>query len=536
MPTSGPRGSAPSAPRNTEEARTLLQARLSQFGRIGMIVASFFFVIALTMNLVMPLSGAGGTIVAQGVSALVGATLWLATRRARWSERALLWFDFVATLANCAVFMVGGWTLPIWARPELVQLIAVTDILVLRAFLVPSTMRRTLVLSSFAVSCVVVSTWFLYLGNPPNPAAPGPHAYAAVAAVMGSASVILTSLTSRTIFGLRERVREATELGQYTLLEKIGEGGMGIVYKARHAMLRRPTAIKLLPPDRAGEHNLARFEREVQLTSQLTHPNTVSIYDYGRTADGVFYYAMEYLSGVDLEALVALDGPQAPGRVIDLMRQICGALEEAHSLGLIHRDIKPANVLVSSRGAHGELVKVLDFGLVKSIAQTSDPGATGVDQVVGTPLYLSPEAISAPDQVDTRGDIYALGALGYFLLVGEPPFIGRTALEVCGHHLHSQPKPPSERLGRPALAVDHVILRCLEKQPSARPENATAVAQALEACSDQPPWSSHQSAEWWKTKAQAIEQHRANKARPESSSGRDQTVAVDLRQREPSPR
>ena len=220
-----------------------------------------FWVIAVTLYFTMPIAGSGGTVAAQTASVVTGAILWGFTRRGKLSTKALETVDALATAACVGIFIAVGWPLPTWARPELIQLISVSDILVLRAFLVPSTSRKTAVFSSIAVLGVMVSTWLQYQGHRPHPDAPGPGAYVIIAGVLGLATVLITSLTSRTIFGLRQRVREASELGQYTLLERIGEGGMGIVYKARHAMLRRPTAIKLLPAERAGEHNLQRFER-----------------------------------------------------------------------------------------------------------------------------------------------------------------------------------------------------------------------------------------------------------------------------------
>jgi serine/threonine-protein kinase len=345
--------------------------------------------------------------------------------------------------------------------------------------------------------------------------------------------VFLTALTSRTIFGLRARVREAVQLGQYTLLEKIGEGGMGVVYRARHALLRRPTAIKLLPPDRAGRFDLARFEREAQLTSLLTHPNTVSIYDYGRTADGVLYYAMEYLDGIDLETLVRLDGPQEPGRVVHLLRQMCSALDEAHQIGLIHRDVKPGNVLLCARGGDPDFVKVVDFGLVKSLDGPIDAAATAANQMVGTPLYMSPEAILTPDKVDARSDVYAVGAVGYFLLTGAAPFVGATTIEICGHHLHSLPLPPSERLGSPVPPrLERLILRCLDKSPDARPRGARSLAEELAGCTDVPPWSLERAAAWWRARQPDGAARRAHALGNLAGTPTVvQTLAIDLRPR-----
>ena len=197
---------------------------------------------------------------------------------------------------------------------------------------------------------------------------------------------------------------------------------MGVVYKGHHAMLRRPTAIKMLDVDKVNEGSIERFEREVQITSQLNHPNTVAIYDYGRTPEGVFYYAMEYLDGIDLQTLVERYGPQPVPRVIHILLQVCGSLYEAHSLGLVHRDIKPANIMLNRRGGEPDVVKVLDFGLVKAVDDQKQAGLTQQASLTGTPLYMSPEAIQLPNSVDARSDLYAVGAVGYFLLTGHPVF------------------------------------------------------------------------------------------------------------------
>ncbi|HKP59068.1 MAG TPA: CHASE domain-containing protein [Polyangiales bacterium] len=312
-----------------------------------------------------------------------------------------------------------------------------------------------------------------------------------IAGIALSCLIALGISTERVIRELRREVQAAQHLGQYTLIRKLGEGGMGVVWEARHALLRRPTAIKLLRPERAGADAISRFEREVQLTSQLTHPNTVAIYDYGHTAAGVFYYVMEYLDGYDLQRLIALDGPQPASRVVHIMKQVASALAEAHGRGLVHRDVKPANIVLCERGGMHDVAKVVDFGLVKGVEP--DPTLSRDQAILGTPLFLAPEAINDPQHVDARSDIYACGALTYYLLTGQPVFDGPTLIEICSQHLYATPQPPSERVGRALPAdVERVVLRCLEKQPGERYEDAGALFAALDAC-DVPGWTQVQA-------------------------------------------
>jgi len=246
-----------------------------------------------------------------------------------------------------------------------------------------------------------------------------------------------------------------------------------------------------------SETALRRFEKEVQLTARLTHPNTISIYDYGRTPDGRFYYAMELLDGMTLDELVARYGPQPPARVIHILRQACGALREAHGIGLIHRDIKPANVYLCARGGVRDVVKVLDFGLVREFRSDGSVTGSNLDILVGTPLYLSPEAILSPAQLDSRADLYALGALAYVLLTGAPPFTGRTLVELCGHHLHTQPERPSARGVAVPDDLERLVMDCLAKDPGARPQGAQQVAELLGRCVDAGRWGEAEAERWW---------------------------------------
>jgi serine/threonine-protein kinase len=363
-----------------------------------------------------------------------------------------------------------------------------------RMAIVPSSGQRTLVVSSAAFTPHLLAAPVVAVGLPDDLNMPAIFTVLG-GAVFCSAAVLLASIGSHVIYGLRRQIAEAQQLGQYTLLEKIGEGGMGSVHRAEHAMLRRPTAIKLLRVDKAGELSISRFEREVQLTAQLTHPNTIAIFDYGRSPDGVFYYAMELLDGLDLDRLVRLHGPLPPGRVIHILRQLCGALDEAHRRGLIHRDIKPANVMLTMRGGLADMTKVLDFGLVKDLK--SLPGEASTD-LAGTPAYMAPEVVKDPALVGPRSDLYALGALGYFLVTGETVFRARSALELIVHHARTQPVPPSERCRLPIPAdLESVILQCLRKDPTDRPESASSLRNALGELDAARSWTERDAASWW---------------------------------------
>lgn len=375
---------------------------------------------------------------------------------------------------------------------DLVVVLITFCILTARAAIVPSTTRRSLVIGLLGI--VPATGFALWFGAQRGRAIEG----ATFALIWLAACVGVTTFTSRVIYGLRQSAALAKELGPYVLEHKIGEGGMGAVFLARHRLLRRPTAIKLLPPERAGFDTITRFEREVQETSRLSHPNTVSIYDYGRTEGGVFYYAMEYLEGADLEALVARHGRMPAARVVHVLAQIAGALAEAHGRGLVHRDMKPANVILCERGGLKDTAKVVDFGLVKA-TEPGDPLRTDVSAIIGTPAYLSPEAIVSPDRVDARSDIYAVGAIGYWLLTGQRVFDESSVMAMCAAHLHQEPIAPSKRMRRkPPPALEALILACLAKDPAARPQSAAALLAALRDVSV-PTWTTEDADAWWST-------------------------------------
>jgi serine/threonine-protein kinase len=410
----------------------------------------------------------------------LSAAVWLRVRSGRRSSRELALLDFFCVMPPVAFSLFALWQAPPDLKPDLLNTIGAGDLLILRAVLVPSSGPRTATLGA-GIAAAIVLWSYAYYSLHPDPSGGTPLLHVVTMTTWCSMAVIVSTLASHTIFGLRQKVREATELGQYTLLKKLGEGGMGAVYEARHALLRRRTAVKLLHPHKAGEQDIARFEREVQLTAALTHPNTVAIYDYGHTPDGVFYYAMEFLEGLDLQHLVDNAGAQPAGVVAHVLEQVCHALAEAHSIGLIHRDIKPANIVLCERGGTPLVAKVVDFGLVKRVSETNiSPELSATNVVMGTPLYLSPEAIAKPEAVDARSDLYALGCVGYFLLTGTPVFDSSSAVELCAHHLHSAPDSPSARLGQQIPRdLERIVLDCLEKDPDKRPQTTSELAERL---------------------------------------------------------
>ncbi len=304
--------------------------------------------------------------------------------------------------------------------------------------------------------------------------------------------------------GLRTELHQAKKLGQYQLGEKLGEGGMGEVYLAEHQLLKRPCALKMIKPDvNTNPIALARFEREVQSAAMLSHPNTIEIFDYGHTDDGTFYYVMEYLPGLSVSDLVRQSGPLAPGRVVYLIRQVCGALAEAHRCGLVHRDLKPANILVAILGGKCDVAKVLDFGLVKLNAAPDVPQLTAEYTVSGTPQYMSPEQATSTAGVDGRADLYSLGAILYFMLTGRPPFEGTNPTELMIAHARDAVVPPSRHRPDCPTDLEAVVLRCLAKKPDDRYPDARALADALDACACSGDWTEKLAEQWWVDQATA---------------------------------
>ena len=297
---------------------------------------------------------------------------------------------------------------------------------------------------------------------------------------------------------IRQSIGENDRLGQYILERQIGEGGMGTVFKGRHGLLKRPTAIKLLKPDLLDEASIARFEREAQLVSRLEHFNTIRVFDYGVTPERIFYLVMEYIDGFSFTELVDFEGEISPQRTVYLLRQICMSLREAHGDGLVHRDLKPSNVMVCQRGGEADVVKVLDFGLVKPIETNRTSEITSTGLIAGTPQYIAPERVSDPLVNDPRSDLFALGAVAFFLLTGRNAVLGNNLAEVIHHLVNVPPRAPSEESKQTIpSALDSLVLRCLAKSPKERPQSAEEIIAELDHMEFADIWTPAKAQAWW---------------------------------------
>jgi eukaryotic-like serine/threonine-protein kinase len=489
-----------------------VRERLALLARTLFLV-SFGFYLFLLASLTL-IGGAPFAAVVRGpvalghlAASLTMALVWLVTSRATLSLGALGALDAVS-------FVVAGVFLSFMTVADegqiLQTLLALTVTVMLRAILLPSKPGRTALISAL----VFVPTIVVCIArHHPTAFLPGfSPAYQKLHMTLNTVlwSVLgttLATIVSRVLYGLRRQVAEASELGQYLLEERIGGGGMGEVWRARHRLLIRPAAIKLIRRDAvdamAGDPELLvrRFEREARATAALTSPHTVQLYDFGVTEDGRLYYVMELLDGLDLDTLVRQYGPLPPERVVHLLRQVCAALQDAHGNGLVHRDIKPANIVVSRAGTTFDFVKVLDFGLVKlDSARDSDRELVKLstdDSWSGTPGFMAPEVVLGT-ATDHRVDLYALGCVAYWLLTGTMVFEGENAVQVMMKHAQAEPERPSARIGRalPA-ALEALVMECLEKDPSWRPGSAEAVGDRLSSVVLLEAWTAERAEQWW---------------------------------------
>jgi serine/threonine-protein kinase len=417
-------------------------------------------------------------------------------RRGRWSGRALLGADTllqVALLATCVLIYVFTYER---GNRSLVPCLGL--LLVTRAVVVPSRARRTLLgalPAPLAVLAVQIVRGREAFGQPP------PMAHEAFVEMVAwdfaylALCVAVATVASRVNFRLRVSAYEAKRLDQYVLEGLLGKGAMGEVHRARHALMRRPTAIKLVRSDLLTERLLRRFEQEVRQTSRLTHPNTIRVYDYGQTADGVFYYAMELLEGADLERIVQAGGPLPPARAIHVLVQALGALAEAHSIGLVHRDVKPSNLLLCRQGLAHDVVKVMDFGLVRDTSAV-EPSLASADEICGSPQTIAPEVVQG-QPATPAADLYALGAVGCWLLTGKPIFDAEKVMEFVLAHVQRPPIPPSARGVAVPADLERALMSCLAKNPAERPASAEVLRGMLLACADAGRWTESDAAAWW---------------------------------------
>ncbi len=365
------------------------------------------------------------------------------------------------------------------------------------ALFIPNTWRRAAAIIGLmgGLPLLTILGWWLFW--PPFKAACSIEdltGFVLMMLVSGVASVVGV----HTIGTLQRAAFEARQLGQYRLKRRIGAGGMGEVYLAEHQMLKRPCAIKLIRHSQAVDPRvLARFHREVRSTARLSHWNTIEVFDYGSTADGTFYYVMEFLPGMSLGEIVEHYGRMPAARTIHFLRQACDALAEAHAIGLVHRDIKPGNIFAAKRGGVFDVAKLLDFGLVKPLLDDHAVDLSGEGTISGSPLYMAPEQATGETEPDARSDIYALGAVGYYLLTGRPPFLGDKPLKVMIAHVRDPVPPPSSLCADVPDDLEQVILKCMAKDPTERWPDAASLHAALSACNDANRWTRAEAQRWW---------------------------------------
>jgi len=520
----------------TGDALEFVQRRVGLFGLTAGGLALTFYSFRLVAEVASDEGFYDPSMMYHLAAGLVLVLMWAVLRARQLSFRVIRAVELLGVTLSSALFVWMGMHIPIYSRPDQIVVMALAVVQMSRAVYVPSSGGRTALIAALTGVCIVLTVFVSNLradlagfqALAPEVAAMKPSTFATAVTLNAAAWWLLfgtlSVAASRVIYGLRRQVGAIRELGQYHIEAKIGSGGMGVVYRAHHALLRRETAVKLLLPERAGEVALQRFEREVRLTARLKHPNTVTVYDYGRTPDGILYYAMELLEGATLQQIVEATGPFPAERTVAVLLQAAGALTEAHELGLIHRDIKPANIMLCNQGGRVDVVKVLDFGLVKEL-EGGNQELTQASAITGTPLYMSPEGLKDPASVDARSDLYALGAVAYFLLTGDHVFNGTSLIEVCGKHLHEVPPPPSMRSGRQLPeALDDLVLACLAKDPALRPQTTRELARRLAAI-DRGEWSVDQAEAWWQEHGALLKLERV------SVSGTAKTIEVDIGRR-----
>jgi plasmid stabilization system protein ParE len=443
--------------------------------------------------------GAAGFRNVSGIAALASIALWRAARSPRISAARLHTIGLIYEVAICLTMgILAHWQfyLQYHILPTLTWIPAVV---ILFPLLLPGPPRRMLVAAITAGAMAPLSIVLLQLLGKIDLRAT-PEAY--LPSIVGSAfAVVFAWMGAKVIYGLGREVAVARELGSYQLEERLGQGGMGEVWRARHRLLARPAAIKLIRPTLAASPEvLQRFEREAQVIAGLRSPHTVNLFDFGVATDGAFYYVMELLDGLDADRLVRRFGPQPADRVVYLLRQVCHSLSEAESLGLVHRDIKPANIFLCRYGEEHDFVKVLDFGIVKTLGDRPDarPGLTRENTITGSPHFMAPEQAMGEATVDRRADIYATGCVAYWLLTGRTLFETESPMGQLVHHANTPPAAPSTHTSNPIPGgLERLVMECLAKDPAARPQSARELSRRLAQISGAEVWTEERAQSWW---------------------------------------
>jgi serine/threonine-protein kinase len=478
--------------------------RLAIFAAIAGTLWSFALLLDVT---VLPAANGTGlwnwrTIPVEIAAAVISAILCVVFKRSSLSLAAKKNAGLTFMLLNAGgISALNAWGSVLPQAGE-IHLSWIAVLILIYSTIAPASPRRMLFASLVAAAMDPLAFGLTYLAGLPTP----PLIVIVVMTWPSVACAFVAMVPSKILQRIGRRLHEAQELGSYHLVEPLGSGGMGEVWRARHRLLAREAAIKLVRPELLGAHTPAeaavvhrRFEREAQATATLSSPHTIQVFDFGVAQDGAFYYVMELLTGRDLESLVREFGPMPASRVIYLLRQVAHSLADAHARGFVHRDIKPANIYVCRMGLEYDFAKVLDFGLVK--VKQSRPGDTlsTIDQTTtGTPAYMAPETILGDAEVDRRADVYALGCVAYYLLTGQLVFEADTSMKMLMHHLNTPPVPPSQRTELPIpRELDELVLACLEKNPNRRPQNASELFRMAYNCRACEGWSPEAAAAWW---------------------------------------
>jgi tRNA A-37 threonylcarbamoyl transferase component Bud32 len=453
--------------------------------------------------------GASETICTVGVLISLGLYAFLRSGNrdpALVMDLALVYMVACAALIGLMIHWEPAWATPMDARPMITW---TGPVILMFAALVPASPWKMLVAGFIAASMDPLGMVIAQATVGTYPFGPLRNAF-----LMHYPSYLLLGVAvviSHVVTRLGRQVAKERELGSYVLGELIGRGGMGEVYQASHRMLARPAAIKLIHPQvlalqdrKSASLAVARFRREAEAAAKLRSPHTVELYDFGETEEGTLYFVMELLDGLDLETLVQKEGPLPQKRVIHILRQVCESLEEAHVSGLVHRDIKPANIHMGRVGLRHDFVKVLDFGLVKSVAGAvgEDSMATAAGLTPGTPAYMAPE-MALGEKTDGRADLYALGCVAYFLLTGQLLFDAASGFQMIAKHIQETPVPPSQRTELDVSPeLDQAVLACLAKKPEDRPQSAAELDRMLSEIEVEP-WSEEEATRWWRTRQPA---------------------------------